>query len=149
MQQYQFTVKQQFKEKQTRRYHLIEHHILKDIVITLVWQTEKRTDLNILEAKGLIPFRMPMVLFLPKLFLNWSLPINFVTWYVFTVVHPDITMTNWQRVYRECLIKPKIYMWCMNFIERQGMARFKVFPVQCMMHDAWCMMHDAWCMKYC
>ena len=37
----------------------------------------------------------------------------------------------------------------MNFIERQGMTRFKVFPVQCMMHDAWCMMHDAWCMKYC
>ena len=129
-----FNLKQQlFKEKkenhQTRRYHFIEHHILKDIVITLVWQTAKRTDLNILEAKGLTPFKGPMVLFLPKPFLNWSLPINFVTWYVFTVVHPDITMTDWQRFYRECLIKPKIYMWCMNFIERQGMVRFKVSPV--------------------
>ena len=23
----------------------------------------------------------------------------------------------------------------MNFIERQGMVRFEVFPVQCMMHE--------------
>ena len=61
--QYQFIVKQQFKEKkenhQTRRYRLSEHHILKDIVITLVWQTAKRVDLNILEVKGLIPLRGP------------------------------------------------------------------------------------------
>ena len=64
--------------------------------------------LNILEAKGLFPLREPMVSFLPKLFLSWSLPINFVTWYVFTVVHPDITIADWQRVYKECLIKPKI-----------------------------------------
>ena len=28
-------------------------------------------------------------------------------------------------------------MWCVNFIERQGMVRFRVFPVLCMMHDAW------------
>ena len=49
----------------------------------------------------------PVVSFLPKLFLNWSLPINFVTWYVFTVNHPDITITDWERVYKECLIKPK------------------------------------------
>ena len=104
-------VKQQFIEKkenhQTTRYPLSEHHILKDIVITLVWQTAKRIYLNILEAKGLIPLRGPMLSFLPKLFLNWSLPINFVTWYVLTVVHPDITITDWQRVYKECLIKPK------------------------------------------
>ena len=41
-----------------------------------------------------------MVLFLPELFLNWSLPvpIDFVTWYVFTVDHPNITITDWQRV---------------------------------------------------
>ena len=59
--QYQFTVKQQFKEKkenhQTRRYHLIEHHILKDIVITLVWQTAERIDLNILRGKRTYPFQ--------------------------------------------------------------------------------------------
>ena len=60
----------------------------------------KRIDFNILEVKGLVPLRQPMVLFLPKLFLNWSLlvPIDFVTWYVFTVDHPDITITDWQRV---------------------------------------------------
>ena len=67
-------VKQQFIEKkenhQTTRYPLSEHHILKDIVITLVWQTAKRIYLNILEAKGLIPLRGPMLSFLPKLFLN-------------------------------------------------------------------------------
>ena len=57
----------------------------------------KRIDFNILEVKGLVPLRQPMVLFLPELFLNWSLlvPIDFVTWYVFTVDHPDITITDW------------------------------------------------------
>ena len=41
-----------------------------------------------------------MVLFLPKLLLNWSLPvpIKYHIWYVFTVDHPDITITDWQRV---------------------------------------------------
>ena len=34
-----------------------------------------------------------------------------------------------------CMIKPKINMWCMNFIERQGMVSFKVFLVKCMMHE--------------
>ena len=98
------STEQQCDEKkenhQTRGYHLIEHHILKDIFITLVWQTVKRIDFNILEVKGLVPLRQPMVLFLPKLFLNWSLPvpIDFVTWYMFTVDHPDITTTDWQRV---------------------------------------------------
>ena len=60
----------------------------------------KRIESNILEVKGLVPLRQPMALFLPKLFLNWSLPlpIDFVTWYVFTVDHPDITITDWQRV---------------------------------------------------
>ena len=95
------STEQQCDEKkenhQTRGYHLIEHHILKDIFMTLVWQTVKRIDFNILEVKGLVPLRQPMVLFLPKLFLNWSLlvPIDFVTWYVFTVDHPDITITDW------------------------------------------------------
>ena len=98
------STEQQCDEKkenhQTRGYHLIEHHILKDIFMTLVWQTVKRIDFNILEVKGLVPLRQPMVLFLPELFLNWSLlvPIDFVTWYVFTVDHPDITITDWQRV---------------------------------------------------
>ena len=41
--------------------------------------------------------------------------------------------TDWQRVYKECMMKPKINMWYMNFIERQGMMRFKVFLVKCMM----------------
>ena len=52
----------------------------------------------------------PMVLFLPKLLLNWSLPvpIKYHIWYVFTVDHPDITITDWQRVYKGCAIKPKI-----------------------------------------
>ena len=79
---------------------MIEHHILKDIFMTLVLQTVKRIDFNILEVKGLVPLRQPMVLFLQKLFLNWSLPvsIDFVTWYVFTVDHPNITITDWQRV---------------------------------------------------
>ena len=51
-----------------------------------------------------------MVLFLPKLLLNWSLPvpIKYHIWYVFTVDHPDITITDWQRVYKGCVIKPKI-----------------------------------------
>ena len=123
---------------QTRGYHLIEHHILKDIFITLVWQTVKRIYFNILEVEGLVPWRQPIALFLPKLFLNWSLPvpIDFVTWYVFTVDHPDITITDWQRVFtRDVWLCPKINMWCMNFIERQGMVRFEVFPIQCMMHE--------------
>ena len=69
---------------------------------------------------------------------HWSLPINFVAWYVLTVVHPDITtvsIRDWQRVYKGSMIKPKINMWCMNFIERQGMVSFKVFLVKCMMHE--------------
>ena len=36
---------------------------------------------------------------------------------------------------RDVWLHPKINMWCMNFIERQGMVRFEVFPVQCMMHE--------------
>ena len=47
------STEQQCDEKkenhQTRGYHLIEHHILKDIFTTLVWQTVKRTDFDILE----------------------------------------------------------------------------------------------------
>ena len=39
---------------------------------TLVWQTVKTVDLNILGGKGLIPLRGPMVLFSPKLFFNIS-----------------------------------------------------------------------------
>ena len=69
---------------------------------------------------------------------HWSLSINFVAWYVLTVVHPDITtvsIRDWQRVYEGSMIKPKINMWCMNFIERQGMVSFKVFLVKCMMHE--------------
>ena len=126
------STEQQCDEKkenhQTRGYHLIEHHILKDIFITHVWQTVKRIDFNILEVKGLVPLRQPMVLFLPELFLNWSLlvPIDFVTWYVFTVDYPDITITDWQSMFtRDVWLCPKINMWCMNFIERQGMARFE------------------------
>ena len=67
-----------------------------------------------------------------------TLPINIVAWYVLTVVHPDITtvsIRDWQRVYKGSMIKPKINMWCMNFIERQGMVSFKVFLVKCMMHE--------------
>ena len=124
-----------------------------------MWQTAKTVDLNILGAKGLIPLRGPMVLFLPlnyssasplpihkvsRIWLHnawlkhWSLPINFVAWYVLTVVHPDITTVStrdWQRVYKGSMIKPKINMWCMNFIERQGMVTFKVFLVKRMMHE--------------
>ena len=71
---------------------------------------------------------------------HWSLPIHFVAWYMYvlTVVHPDITTVStrdWQRVYKGSMIKPKINMRCMNFIERQGMVSFKVFLVKCMMHE--------------
>ena len=50
------------------------------------------------------------MLFLPKLLLNWSLPvpINFVTYGMCSVEHPDRTITDWQRVYKGCVIKPKI-----------------------------------------
>ena len=138
------STEQQCDEKkenhQTRGYHLIEHHILKDIFITHVWQTVERIDFNILEVKGLVPLRQPMALFQPKLFLNWSLPvpIDFVTWYVFTVDHPDITITDWQRVL-------------------QGMHYY----AQKLTCDAWILLKgkvwsglkfslfNAWCMKYC
>ena len=138
------STEQQCDEKkenhQTRGYHLIEHHILKDIFITLVWQTMKRIYFNILEVEGLVPWRQPIALFLPKLFLNWSLPvpIDFVTWYVFTVDHPDITITDWQRVL-------------------QGMHDY----AQNLTCDAWILskgkvwwglklsLFNAWCMKYC
>ena len=39
----------------TRGYLLLEQHVLRDVFITLVWQTVKTVDFNILGAKGLIP----------------------------------------------------------------------------------------------
>ena len=61
-----------------------------------------------------------------------------MAWYVLTVVHPDITtvsIRDGQGVCKGSMIKPKINMRCMNFIERQGMVSFKVFLVKCIMHE--------------
>ena len=61
-------------------------------------------------------------------------------------VHCSSSWHNYNRLAehlptRNAWLSPKINTWCMNFTERQGMVRFKVFPVQCMMHEVLSKIH--------
>ena len=102
----------------------------------------KRVDFNILGAKGLIPLRGGPhgVVFAKTILQHFLSPstkflaydyimrdsntghythsfcgmecVNFGTsWYNYWI--PD-----WQRVYKGCVIEPKINMWCMNFYRK-------------------------------
>ena len=124
---------------QTRGYHLIEHHILKDIFITHVWQTVKRIDLNnYLGGERTCSFKAAHGVFsartIPQLVTtgtHWFCDMVCVhcrtSWYNYNRLAEGFTRDTW--------LHPKINKWCMNFIERQGMVRFEVFPIRCMMHE--------------